>query len=187
MAVLQPILNGIGWPEYERLRFVCLNCYDWLFCFTDLQKRVFAKKLCDLYSSAMPNMSKPFVNIDQAPFHRNEAGSAATSTLAIMGAHTVPLVENHAATRQRCSLTTVTDSNGQTRIKRWQRSAHAAEKRAAIAHARGWGDRGNGGTGLQLELLRWWQRWRNAYTTPAIRREEASRMLAQALDNGAGQ
>ena len=115
MAVLQPILNDIGWPEYERLRFVCRNCFDWLFCFTDLQKRVFAKKLCELYSSAMPNMSKPFVNIDQAPFHRNEAGSAATSNLAIMGAHTVPLVENRAATRRRWSLNTVTDSNGQTR------------------------------------------------------------------------
>ena len=154
-------------------------------------------------------------NIDQSPEHENEAGSAATNTLAIMGAPTVPLVENHAATRQRWSLNTVTDSNGQTRIERVRRSAHAAEKRAAIAHARGWGnerviqapaarahaveqraaiahargwgDRGNGGTGLQLELLRWWQRWRNAYTTPAIRREEASRMLAQALDNGAGQ
>ena len=61
--------------------------------------------------------------------------------------------------------------------------------RAAIAHARGWGDRGNGGTGLQLQWSPWWQRLVNEYnlTTPAIRREEASRMLAQALDNGAGQ
>ena len=44
-------------------------------------------------------------NIDQSPFHRNEAGSAARNTLALTGAPIVPLIENHAATRERWSLT----------------------------------------------------------------------------------
>ena len=44
-------------------------------------------------------------NIDQLPFHRNEAGSAARNTLALTGAPIVPLIENHAATRERWSLT----------------------------------------------------------------------------------
>ena len=107
MAVLQPILNYIGWPEFERLRFVCRNCYDWLELFRWLQWRALAKKLCD--------WSRPFLNIDQTPFHMNEAGSAVANTLALMGAPAVPLVEYHAATRRRLSINTVTDSNGQTR------------------------------------------------------------------------
>ena len=44
-------------------------------------------------------------NIDQSPFHRNEAGSAARNTLALTGAPIVPLIENRAATRERWSLT----------------------------------------------------------------------------------
>ena len=45
MAVLEHILNYIGWPEFECLRFVCRNCFDWLEFLTDLQWRVLAKKL----------------------------------------------------------------------------------------------------------------------------------------------
>ena len=56
-------------------------------------------------------------NIDQSPFHGNEACSAATNTLALKGAPTVPLIENHAATRERWSLNSVTESC-QDRIKR---------------------------------------------------------------------
>ena len=51
-----------------------------------------------------------FKNIDQSPFHQNEAGSKEWSTLTLMGAHTVPLIQNHAATRERWSLNTLTDS-----------------------------------------------------------------------------
>lgn len=49
-------------------------------------------------------------NIDQSPFHKNEAGSAECNTLALKGAPTVPLIENHADTRSRWSLNSVTDS-----------------------------------------------------------------------------
>ena len=51
-----------------------------------------------------------FKNIDQSPFHQNEAGSQEWGTLALVGQHTVPLIENHAATRERWSLNTLTDS-----------------------------------------------------------------------------
>ena len=49
--------------------------------------------------------------MDQSPFHGNEAGSAECNTIALKGAPTVPLVENHAATRARWSLNSVTDSS----------------------------------------------------------------------------
>jgi hypothetical protein len=49
-------------------------------------------------------------HIDQSPFHANEAGSAECNTLALTGAPTVPLIEDHAATRERWSLNSVTDS-----------------------------------------------------------------------------
>jgi len=52
-----------------------------------------------------------FRNVDQSPFHCNEAGSAECSTIALKGAPTVPLVENHAATRERWSLNSMTDSS----------------------------------------------------------------------------
>jgi len=52
-----------------------------------------------------------FRNVDQSPFHGNEAGSAECCTLALKGAPTVPLVENHAATRERVSLNSMTDSS----------------------------------------------------------------------------
>ena len=52
-----------------------------------------------------------FRNVDQSPFHGNEAGSAACNTIALRGAPTVPLIENHAATRDRVSLNSMTDSS----------------------------------------------------------------------------
>ena len=52
-----------------------------------------------------------FRNIDQSPFHGNEAGSAESNTLVLKGAPTVPLIENHAATRDGVSLNSVTDSS----------------------------------------------------------------------------
>ena len=58
-----------------------------------------------------------FRNVDQSPFHSNEAGSAECGTLALKGAPTVPLIESHAATRERISLNSVTDSSKE-RIKR---------------------------------------------------------------------
>ena len=48
--------------------------------------------------------------VDQSPFHANEAGSKACNTLALQGAPIVPLLENHAATRERWSLNSITDS-----------------------------------------------------------------------------
>jgi len=56
-------------------------------------------------------------NVDQSPFHSNEAGSQEVGTLALKGAPTVPLIENHAATRERMSLNSVTDSSPE-RIRR---------------------------------------------------------------------
>ena len=58
-----------------------------------------------------------FRNVDQSPFHSNEAGSAECGTLALKGAPTVPLIENHAATRERISLNSMTDSS-EERINR---------------------------------------------------------------------
>ena len=55
-------------------------------------------------------------NLDQSPYHMNEAGSQATNTIAMRGEPIVPLIEDHAATRERTSLNSVTDSN-EERIK----------------------------------------------------------------------
>ena len=52
-----------------------------------------------------------FMNVDQSPFHMNEVGSCGGDTIVMMGAPTVPLVENHAATRARWSLNSVTLSD----------------------------------------------------------------------------
>ena len=49
-------------------------------------------------------------NWDQSPFHANESGSANVATLALAGA-TVPLVEGHAATRNRWTANLTTFSN----------------------------------------------------------------------------
>ena len=64
------------------------------------------RKLIILHFGYDPKMR----NIDQSPFHGNEAGSAECNTLALKGAPTVPLVEDHAATRDRWSLNSVTYS-----------------------------------------------------------------------------
>ena len=50
-------------------------------------------------------------NVDQSPFHKNEAGSKECQTLALKGAPIVPLIENHAATRERWSLNSITKSD----------------------------------------------------------------------------
>ena len=50
-----------------------------------------------------------FKNIDQSPSHQNEAGSQEWNTLTLSGQQTVPLIENHAATRGIRSLNTLTD------------------------------------------------------------------------------
>ena len=65
------------------------------------------RKLVQLTFGYEPNMR----NVDQSPFHGNEAGSAECNTIALKGAPTVPLIENHAATRSRWSLNSVTDSS----------------------------------------------------------------------------
>ena len=45
------------------------------------------------------------------PLHRNEPGRKTYKTISIRNATQVPLLEKHAATRERMSLSTVTDSN----------------------------------------------------------------------------
>ena len=52
-------------------------------------------------------------NVDQSPFHGNDAGSAACNTIALKGAPIVPLIENHAATRERVSLISMTESSAE--------------------------------------------------------------------------
>ena len=52
-----------------------------------------------------------FRNVDQSPSHANEAGSAECNTIALQGAPAAPLVENHAATRERWSLNSMTESS----------------------------------------------------------------------------
>jgi len=51
-----------------------------------------------------------FRNVDQSPFHKNEAGSIESNAVTIKGALAVPLIENHASTRERWSLNSVADS-----------------------------------------------------------------------------
>ena len=64
------------------------------------------RKLVMLHHGYDPEMR----NVDQSPFHMNEAGSCEWNTLTLQNAVTVPLIENHAATRERWSLNSVTDS-----------------------------------------------------------------------------
>ena len=52
-----------------------------------------------------------FTNVDQSHFHMNETGSCADNTLVEEGCPTVPLHQKHTATRQRCSLNSVTHSD----------------------------------------------------------------------------
>ena len=58
-----------------------------------------------------------FRNVDQSPFHGNEAGSAECNTIALKGCPTVPLIENHAATRERMSLNSRTNLAGAARVR----------------------------------------------------------------------
>ena len=64
------------------------------------------RKMIMLHHGYDPEMR----NVDQSPFHMNEAGSCEWNTLTLQNAVTVPLIENHAATRERWSLNSVTDS-----------------------------------------------------------------------------
>ena len=64
------------------------------------------RALCFAVHGYEPEM----VNWDQSPFHNNESGSANTSTLAVAGG-LVPLVEGHAATRERWTANLTTFSN----------------------------------------------------------------------------
>ena len=50
-------------------------------------------------------------NIDQSPYHKNEAGSQDAMTLSVKGAEHVPLCENHADTRNRWTSNTTTLSD----------------------------------------------------------------------------
>ena len=47
-------------------------------------------------------------NLDQSPFHMNEAGSKAEKSMSIRGCGVVPLKEGHAQTRERWTLQTTT-------------------------------------------------------------------------------
>ena len=47
-------------------------------------------------------------NVDQSPYHKNEAGSQDAMTLSVKGADSVPLKENHAGTRARWTTNTTT-------------------------------------------------------------------------------
>ena len=57
-----------------------------------------------------------FRNVGQTPLHKNESGSMVYKTILFRNASSIPLLENHAATRERMSASTVTDSN-EHRIK----------------------------------------------------------------------
>jgi len=65
------------------------------------------RKLIELQFGYDPNCK----NVDQSPFYMNEAGSKETSTLALRGCPTVPLIEDHGGTRERISLNSITDSS----------------------------------------------------------------------------
>ena len=55
-------------------------------------------------------------NWDQSPFHGNESGSANVPALAVAGG-IVPLVEGHAATRERWTANLTTFSNKERLLK----------------------------------------------------------------------
>ena len=57
------------------------------------------------------DLSEAMYGIDEKPLHFNEAGSKCIRTLEIAGAPAVRLKENHAATRERCSLMTMVTSD----------------------------------------------------------------------------
>ncbi len=59
------------------------------------------------------DLSQRIYGIDEKPLHFNEAGSKHVRTLEIAGAPSVKLKENHAATRERCTVMTCVASNSQ--------------------------------------------------------------------------
>ena len=56
IAVLEPLINYIGWPEFDRLRFVCRNCFDWLEFLAWLKWRVLAKKIMRHWHAETPSL-----------------------------------------------------------------------------------------------------------------------------------
>ena len=82
------------WVLKERLKIFWLSVHK-------------VRKLIQLHFGYDPVCS----NVDQSPFHMNEAGSKAMGTLSFKGAPSVPLIENHAATRMRWSLNSCTTSS----------------------------------------------------------------------------
>ena len=73
------------------------------------------RKFVELAKGYDPDMR----NLDQSPFHINEAGSHVAGSIAMKGAPIIPLLENHGDTRERWSLNSVTDSS-EDRIKSGQ-------------------------------------------------------------------
>ena len=57
------------------------------------------------------DLADQIYGVDEKPIHMNESGSKNTRTLEIVGAPSVKLKENHAATRERVSLMTIVTSN----------------------------------------------------------------------------
>ena len=57
------------------------------------------------------DLNNQFYGIDEKPLHFNEGGSKCIRTLEIAGCTAVRLKQNHAATRERVSVMTMTTSN----------------------------------------------------------------------------
>ena len=57
------------------------------------------------------DLSQKIYGIDEKPLHFNEAGSKNVRTLEIAEAPVVKLKENHAATRERCTVMTCVTSS----------------------------------------------------------------------------
>ena len=90
------------WVLKERLCIFWINTHKW-------RKWVFLEFGYD----------PDFRNVDQCPIHKNESGSKNYKTITCKNGATVPLCEGHAATRERMSVSSVTDSN-EDRIKKKQ-------------------------------------------------------------------
>ena len=56
-------------------------------------------------------LKHPRRSVDQSPFHQNEAGSHEHNTITLQDEGAVPLIENHAFTRRRWRLNSITDSD----------------------------------------------------------------------------
>ena len=76
----------------ERLQIFWINIHKW-------------RKWVSLEFGYDPH----FRNVDQSPMHRNEAGSKCFKTITMKNSCKIPLIENHAHTRQRMSLSTVSN------------------------------------------------------------------------------